>query len=145
MRHEREHNCLGYRINEGALYNIVVWLNQKFWSQQLDFTQSAYSLITSVSMCSLSLKVPEALRTGGGASIMAAPFFFLLLAKKLPKKPEFGAFMSSRDDFGGVAAAAAVTLPVFGSVMGWAGGLILSFTMAIALCPFKKSGCPVLM
>jgi len=73
--------------------------------------------MTSTSIPSLSDKVPDALRVGGGASI-AAIFFLFFEAKKLPKKPPFGS--SDMPPSVGLAAltgvaAAGIGFPVLGS------------------------------
>jgi hypothetical protein len=91
------------------------------------------SLIISTSMPSLSDRVPDALRVGGGASI-AAIFFLFFEAKKLPKNPPFASPFASKVGLAvrtGVAEAG-IGLPVLGST--WTGFVdwCRSLTIAIA-------------
>jgi hypothetical protein len=89
-------------------------------------------LIISTSTPSLSERVPDAFKLGGGASI-AAIFFLLRPAKKLPKKPPSPSFMTSRT---GLAARSGLAkgrgLPVFGSTCTGFDGECFSLTIAIA-------------
>jgi hypothetical protein len=97
--------------------------------------------MTSTSIPSLSDKVPDALRVGGGASI-AAIFFLFLDAKKLPKKPPFASFMPSSVGLAvraGVAEAG-IGFPVFGSTCTGLAAVCFSFTIAIA-CLQVSRGC----
>jgi hypothetical protein len=72
-------------------------------------------LITSTSMFSRSLRVPEAFNVGGGASI-AAIFFLFFEAKKLPKNPELlSVVVGIVSNEGLEARGGGSGLPVFGS------------------------------
>jgi|SRR5579859_5972746 len=102
--------------------------------------------MTSVSMVSRSERVPEAFRTGGGASI-AANFFLFFAVKKLPKNPPSFPGTLSNDCVFGVSfcSAAGRGLPVLGSTWTGFDCWCFSFTIAMALCPLRKSGWPVLI
>lgn len=90
--------------------------------------------MTSTSSLSFSLRVPLALRVGGGAS-MAAIFFLFLLAKKLPKKPADVSVPSVESE--GLAARGGMAeggngLPVLGSTCVGLAAWRRSFTIAMA-------------
>lgn len=99
------------------------------------FTMLKYELIksfmTSVSIDSRSDRVPDALSTGGGASIAAIRFLFLE-AKKLPKKPEFSGVVSKDWGFGGACWDRGIGFPDFGSTCTGFEEFLDSFTMAMA-------------
>ena len=87
--------------------------------------------------------------TGGGASITLAPdagFFFVLAVEKNDPKKLGSSFFASTSRSRLLLIVPGASLPDFGSAPGGGGRAAASrsFTMAIARCPLRKSGCVVL-
>ncbi len=141
---ECEGDCFRDHVDHFSLDHGEVGSDEEFFSSAMSSQDDL--LMTSVSMVSRSFDVATGLITVGGASI-CPPFRFgcLSFAKKLLKKLG-SSFFTSASRSRPLLSVPAGSFPVFGSI-GFSGGLlafIRSETIAIALWPFRKSGCVVL-